>query len=292
MAFSGQGNFALFTDQVDETVVRAMQPLIVYDKLSRKVSVSKGNVREYNQMTNDQPISLSKVSEGGEFSNATVEFDRKVVAFDETGVALTLSKRLIEDAEWDIVQIHMEEVGFAAARIMNNDCLETIRANIPLSSPDNQIASVGVWTGASADPIRDISLTLERLEANDYGEGTKYFVIHPTPGAYLRLDPNVSRALNYGDASVLKGNKMPQLFDVNILRTSSLKSQTGYTSLANTFGLMINADYAMNYYERQPLQVEQQEIPKTRSIQIVPYMRYGFSVIRPNATAQVTGIFA
>lgn len=290
MAFTGAGNFALFTDQVDETVVRAMQPLIIYDKVSRKVGVSKGNVREYNQMTADEPITMSKVSEGGEFLNATVEFDRKVVAFDETGTAITISKRLIEDAEWDVVQYHMEEAGFAAARTINRDCLESIRANVPTSLPDNSTPAVAAWSAAGADPIRDISLLVERLESNNYGQGTKYLVIHPTPGAYLRIDPNVSRALNYGDATVLKGDKMPQLFDVNILRTSDLKSQTGYTSLANTMALLVNADYAMNYYERQPLTVEQENIPKTRSIQIIPYMRYGFAVIRPNATAQLTGM--
>ena len=83
---------------------------------------------------------------------------------------------------------------------------------------------------------------------------------------------------------------MPQLFDVNILRTSDLKSQTGYTSLANTMALLVNADYAVNYYERQPLTVEQENVPKTRSIHIIPYMRYAFAVILPNAPAQVTSI--
>lgn len=290
MGYSGNTNFALFTEQVDQNIVRAMQAKIVYDQLSRKVAVDKGNVREYNQMTNDFPISLNKVSEGGEFDASLVEFDRKVVAFDEIGTAPRISKRQIEDGQWDIIQYTLEEVGFAAARQINRDCLETIRSNVPTSSPNNVVAATATWDAANADPLRDISKSLQTIEAKNYGDGKKFLVLNPQAQQYLRLDPNVSRVLNYGDATVLKENKLPQLFDVNILTTTDLASNTGWTSLNANIGLMVNADYAMNYYERQPLKTEQIEVPKTRAVDVVAYMRYAFAVIRPNATSEITGL--
>ena len=133
-------------------------------------------------------------------------------------------------------------------------------------------------------------MVLEKLEQKNYGDGKKVLVLNPNPAAYLRLDPNVSRVMNYGDATVLKENKMPQLFDMNIMSTTDLASATGWTSLASTFGLAVNADYAVNYYERQALKTEQVEVPKTRALDIVAYMRYAFATIRPNATARISSI--
>lgn len=290
MGFSGSSNFALFTEQVDATIVRAMQPKIVYDQLSRRVGVTKGNVREYNQTTTDFPVSMTKVSEGGEFDAEVVEFDRQVVAFNEVGAAPRISKRQIEDGEWDIIQITLEEIGFAAARTVNRDCLEAVRANVPSSSPNNVVTATAAWSAATADPLRDISLAKEKLEQKNYGDGKKFLIINPNPAAYLRLDPNVSRVMYYGDATVLKGNILPQLYDVNILSTTDLASATGWTSLASTFGLLVNADYAINYYERQALSTEQVEVPKGRAVDVIAYMRYAFAVIRPNATSRISTI--
>jgi len=292
MGFSGNSNFALFTEQVDATIIRSMQPKSIYPEIVRKVSVNKGNVREYNKITSDTPISMNKVSEGSEFEASTVEFDRYVVSFDEVGTAPRLSKRTIEDAEWDQVQIFLEEIGFAAARTINNDCLEVLRAGVPTSSPDHSVAATALWSAATADPLKDLSLGLATIEANDYGDGRLYGIMHSTPMAYLRLDPNVSRVMNYGDASVLKGKSLPEIFGMKFLTTNSLTSQTGWANLANTMVLGLNADYALNYYERQPLQTEQIDVAKSRAIDVIAYMRYNFASVRPNATFQITGVYS
>lgn len=291
MPFSGNSNLAWFIDQVDTNIVRAMQPNIIHEKLSRKVAVSKGNTREYNQTTQDFPLSMTQVSEGGEFLSGTVDLDRKVIAFAEKGITARISKRMIEDAEWDQVQIHLEEAGKAAARTLNRDCLETIRANVPSSSPNNVVTATAAWSAVGADPVRDVSLALEKLEENNYENGTVYLAINPLPGSYLRLDPNVSRVMNYGDPTVLKKNIQPQLFDVQILRTTDLKSgNTGWANLSNNFALMVNADWALNFYERQALKTEQVDVPKQRSIDIVAYMRYAFVAVRPNALARISTV--
>ena len=290
MGESGIGSFALFTEQVDATIVREMQPRIVYPDITRRVGVDKGNVREYNKMTEQEPIALDTVSEGAEFNSEVIDYDRYVVAFDEIGTAPRISKRLIEDAEWDVVQIMLEEIGFAAAKKANRDCLETLRAGVPTSSPDNSVAATALWSAADADPLRDISLGLETIEAQNYGTGRKTVIMHPEAFAYLRLDPNISRVMNYGDATVLKNNKPPQLYDTNIMVTTDLATHTGYSSIAKTMLLGLNADFAMNYYERQPLKTEQVDVAKSRAIDIVTYMRYAFAVIRDRATFQVTGV--
>ena len=293
MAWASSSNFALFTEQVDATIIREMQPKIIYPEITRKVSVDKGNVREYNKMTDIEPVTLNRVAEGGEFENAVVEFDRQVVALDEIGSAPRISKRLIEDAEWDVVQITLEEIAFAAARTLNRDCIETLRAGVPTSSPDNSNAATAYWSAANADPLRDISLIVETIEAQNYGDGRKYMIMHPRPLAYLRLDPNVARVLNYGDATVLKGKQLPEVYDTQILKTTDLNSSlTGYSSLSYTMVLGLNADYGMNFYDRQPLKTEQIDVAKSRSIDIVTYLRYAFAVIRPRATFQITSVLA
>ena len=292
MGFSGQSNFALFTEQVDATIVRAMQPKVVYPEITRKVTADKGNVREYNKLTEDEPISMTKVSEGSEFDADLIEFDRYVVSFDEVGAAPRISKRLIEDAEWDVIQLYLEEIGFSAARTMNNDCLETLRAGVPTSSPDNSVAASALWSASNADPLKDLSLGVNTIENSNYGDGRKYVACHPEAMAYLRLDPNVSRVMNYGDATVLKGKKLPEIFDLNFLTTTALKSQTGWSSLAKTMVLGLNADYALNFYERQALRTEQIDVAKSRAVDLIPHMRYAFASIRPNATFQITGVIS
>jgi len=284
MGFSGADNFALFTEQVDATIVRALQPLIVHPDITRKVDVAKGNVREYNKLAQDFPYSVTSLSEGAEFPSSTLEFERKVVVLDEKGIAPRISKRQIEDGEFDIIQLTLEEIGFAMARQMNIDCLQTFDTNVPGGNVESATAT---WDNASADPLKDIGTAMADIENNNYTP--KAMVVHPKAYNYLRLDPNFMAATARGDRTVLMGD-IQTLYGMKLLRTTQMGNLAGVTPTAPSKVILCDSDFAANYYERQPLRTEQVDVPKLRAIDIVAFSRYAFSVIRANATAEITGV--
>jgi HK97 family phage major capsid protein len=284
MSMSGIENFALFTEQVDATIVRAMQPMIVHPDITRKVDVAKGNVREYNKLKVDYPFTVTNLSEGAEFPSNTLEFERKVVVLDEKGIAPRISKRQIEDGEFDVIQLTLEEIGFAMARQMNIDCLQTFDSGVPSG---NIVNASAVWGSQTADPLKDVGDAMAKIE--NYNYTPKAMVMHPKVYNNLRLDPNFMAATARGDRTVLMGD-IQTLYGMKILRTTQMKDIAGASETNPSKVILCDSDFAANYYERQPLRTEQVDVPKLRAIDIIAYARYAFSVIRPNATAEITGV--
>jgi len=139
-----------------------------------------------------------------------------------------------------------------------------------------------LWSTASADIIQDISLALGVLEADDAGDGRKFLILHPDTFKYLRIDPNLLKYLNYGNADLVQKGIYPTPFGVDILVTSQA---------ATTYGLLVNADLAsIRYYEREPLTVEVEKAARSKHLDVVAYIRYAFAVARPKALVKINTI--
>ena len=268
MAERGGGstqNYELFTSQVDATIIKPMQANVVNGKCTRLVPVGIGNTREYN--TQDNNFSFTKFAEGNEITGDNLEFTRNVIAFDELGIAPRINKRFIEDAEWDIVTLTLEEIGFAAARQLNEDFLTSLNGSVPgahtLAGSD--------WSSANADPLGDLGTVLGYIEADEFGTSPKW-ILHPTNYREMTMDANFLSTLTSGKADSIAGE---------LLRTTAQTAGTAH---------LIDSDWAMNFYDRKGLTIEQVDIPRRRQMDIVAYMRYGYAVIRSNALGKLTGL--
>lgn len=293
MAYAGVGStsastWALFKEQVDDTIIKALQPKIIYPLLA-KTYPANGPVVEYN--TTDSWLSPEVESEGGEYPSAVLDFTRNFATVKDLGIAPRIPINWIKDARWDLVNDHVEAIGFGIARYINSDFLTALNTYVAggtyqgqtLVAPTSHVTTAtAVWSAATADIIKDISDGLAVLEADDAGDGRKFLILHPNTFKYLRIDPNLLKYLNYGNADLIQKGIYPTPFGVDILVTSQA---------ATTYGLMVNVDLAaIKYYEREPLTVEIEKAARSKHLDIVSYIRYAVACARPKGLVKINTI--
>jgi len=295
MAYSGVAassatTWALFKEQVDDTIIKALQPKILYPLLG-KVYPANGPVVEYN--TTDTWLVPEVESESGEYPSQILDFTRSFATIKDLGVAPRIPINWIKDARWDLVNDHVEAIGFGIARYINSDFLTAIYTYVAggtyagqtlTAVTDHSVAATALWSAAGADVIQDVSNGLAALEADDAGDGRKFLVLHPNTFKYLRIDPNLLKYINYGNADLIQKGIYPTPFGVDILVSSQANA---------TYGLMINVDLAaIRFYEREPLTVEIEKAARSKHLDIVAYTRYAIATARPKGLVVITGIGA
>ena len=292
---SSATSWALFKEQVDDTIIKALQPKIIYPLLF-KTYAANGPVMEFN--VTDSWLSPETVSESGEYPSAVMSFTRKYATIKDLGIAPRLPINWIKDARWDLVNDYVEQIGFGIARSINRDALDALYTFVAGGTYEGQTwtaptshaqSATAVWSAAGADILSDISGALGLLEADDAGDGKKYLILHPNYFKYLRTDPNLLKYINYGDASLIQKGIYPTPFGVDILCTSQMQS-AGTTTAAN-YGLLANTDLAaLKYYEREPLTTEMDKDVRSKHLNIVAYLRYALTCGRQKGLAVITGI--
>ena len=295
MAYSGIGassatTWALFKEQVDDTIIKALQPKIIYPLLA-KVYPANGPVVDYN--TTDSWLAPEEESESGEYPSQILDFTRNFATIKDVGVAPRIPINWIKDSRWDLVNDHVEAIGFGIARHINSDFLTALNVFVAggtyrgqtFQAPTNHVVTAGaLWSATSADIITDISNGLAALEADDAGDGRKFLILHPNAFKYLRTDPNLLKYINYGNADLIQKGIFPTPFGVDILVTSQATA---------TYGLLVNVDLAsIRYYEREPLTVEVEKAARSKHLDIVAYLRYAIACARPKGLVKINTITA
>ena len=295
MAYTGIGatsatTWALFKEQVDDTIVKALQPKIIYPLLA-KTYPANGPVVDYN--TTDSWLNPEEESESGEYPSQIMDFTRNFATVKDVGVAPRIPINWIKDARWDLVNDHVEAIGFGIARHINADFLTALNVFVAggtyrgqtYTAPTNHVTTAtALWSAAGADIIADISAALAVLEADDAGDGRKFLILHPNAFKYLRVDPNLLKFINYGNADLIQKGIYPTPFGVDILVTSQATA---------TYGLLVNVDLAsIRYYEREPLTVEIEKSARSKHLGIVACIRYAIACARPNGIVKISIITA
>jgi Phage capsid family len=288
VAASSAQTWALFKEQVDDTIIKALQPKILYPLLA-KTYPANGPVVEFN--TTNSWLVPEEESESGEYPNQIMAFTRNFATVKDLGVAPRIPVNWIKDSRWDLVNDHVEAIGFGIARHLNSDLLSALNVFVAGGTYQGQsfsavsnhsVAAAATWASASADVISDFSNSLAALESDDAGDGRKFMVLHPNTFKYLRVDPNLLKYLNYGNADLIQKGIYPTPFGVDILVSSQA---------ASTYGLLINVDLAaIKYYEREPLTVEIEKAARSKHIDVVAYIRYAFACARPKGLVKLTGL--
>ncbi|TRZ48101.1 MAG: hypothetical protein D4S01_10975 [Dehalococcoidia bacterium] len=288
IAASSAQSWALFKEQVDDTIIKALQPKIIYPILCKTYPALSPSV-EYN--VTDSWLDADETAESGEYKSKVMSFTRKFATIKDVGIAPRIPINWIKDARWDLVNDHVEAIGFGIARKMNSDFLSAANLFVAGGTVDGQtysavsanvLTATALWSSTSADILNDISRALGQLGAENAGEGKKYLIVHPYAMQYIRLDPNLVKYLNYGDPALIQRGIYPTPFGVDILETSQA---------ATTYALLINADLAsLKYYEREPLTTEMEKSARSKNLDIVAYCRYAFACGRPKGIVKIDTI--
>lgn len=290
VANSSAQTWAMFKEQVDDTLIKALQPRIIYNLLAKVYPATQG-VMAWDKT--DSWINPAEVGESGEYQSAAMTFSRTYISMKDIGIAPKLNINWIKDARFDLITEYIEEIGFGIARYLNADLLSAINIWVAggtyngevfaaLTNPSHVTTAAAIWSSNSADIVDDIMAADAVLAAEDAGDGMKYLVLHPTPMRYLLTDPQFLKFSNYGNNDLITKGIFPTPYGMTILRTSQA---------ATTYALLVNVDMAaIKYYEREPLSTEIEKSARSQHIDIVARMRYAFACGRPKGIIKINTI--
>ena len=84
VASSSAQSWALFKEQVDDTIIKALQPKIIYPICCKTYPAISPSV-EYN--VTDSWLDPEEIAEAGEYASSVMSFTRKFATIKDVGVA-------------------------------------------------------------------------------------------------------------------------------------------------------------------------------------------------------------
>jgi len=273
-----EANYAtLLGKQMYKDIIAYAQPQMIYDKMSVTLSVDK-NVFEYIKMNQLDNMGFDDIGPGADMDNDVLETTKLVSVLDEKGKAPEIPLRVIEDQDFQVVDLVSKSLARSYARGLNEDFITAMNADIST----NSAAAAATWDDAAGDPYGDFTRAVARVEDDNYIGSTA--LLHPTAKTYLINDPNFM---------IASDKAKTQVEDQNARATARVYGSDLFISSDQTSTVLsvVDKDNFAWHLQRSPLIIEPVPgLPSRRSVVIRAHTRYKFQVIQEVAGSKTTSI--
>jgi HK97 family phage major capsid protein len=216
------------------------------------------------------------VAEGADIPVNVGAFDSVTLTPEKSGVAVPISREMIEDAAWDVVEFQLREAGRAMAEVET----ERIIAQM-IADAGNSAAAATAGTLAYDDIVGMINLIQADNFLQDYIQtGRGYLVVHPDQYADLLKDSSVKQAHSWGGIAVAPTGRLETILGLNLRVTTKITSGTA---------LVVDAEHAGALFIRRDITVENYEDPIKDLAGAVLTARWKYATMQANAIGKITG---
>jgi len=217
-----------------------------------------------------------EVAEGAEVPinlEALSTFNLKPVKY---GIRPLITKEMIEDAKWDMVQRNLQESGYTMAKQLDTLLMEQIIAGAAANSTNH------IVSGGAAITVANITAAIAFLEADDHVATD--MIIHPEIAGDIR---NIDTFVEADKAGVTDPSQrlIGTIFGMRVWVTTN-----GTVSAAGTtyYAFIIDRNHALCLAEKRPVTVERYN-DVTRDLSgVAVTARWKARYLRPEACAYVS----
>jgi len=229
-------------------------------------------------MAKDEPsikiprAKLSKayeVAEGAEIPIGTEDYDSVTLTPKKYGVRPLISREMVEDAEWDVIQYQLAEAGRAMADLETEKIITKM-----ISDAGNSAAAATSGTLAYADIVDMINLIMTDDFAPDV------MAVHPSEFADLLKDTAIQKAMEWGGPAVAPTGKIAGLLGMRVLISTKVTSGTV---------LVVDSKHASVLFIRRDITAEEYEDPVKDLAGVAITARWIYNTMRANAIGKITG---
>lgn len=209
------------------------------------------------------------VAEGAEIPLDQTEYTSTNVKPLKYGVAIRITRELLEDAKWNLLQ---HNVMIAGKRLAENE--NSLVVSLGLDNAANTV------TGGGAITIANITRAMQYLEDSDY-EPTSYFVGMEVLNDLRNIDTFVEFN-KIGNREMLERGFLGTIYGMNVMKVST---NAGMTS---TSSYVTDKAHAYMIAEKRPLTIENFELPSYDMSASAITQRMTVKVLRSSAIAKIT----
>lgn len=226
-----------------------------------------GSSLEINRVVEDS-LDVRRVSEGAEVPLDQLEYNNLNVRPAKYGVAIRITREMLEDANFNLLQ---HNVGYAGRRFAENENSLTITA---LNDAANTVS------GGTAVTIANITRAMQYLD--DADKTPTDFIVGMEVLNDLR---NIDTFVEYekvGNTEMLQRGFLGNIYGMNVLKVSTNAGATA------TSAYVLDRKFAYVIAEKRPLTVENFDLPTFDMSGAVITQRIAVAALRTNAIARIT----
>jgi len=209
-----------------------------------------------------------EVAEGAEIPVGTEDYDSVVLTPRKYGVRPLISKEMLEDAEWDVIEFQLGEAGRAMADLETEKIIAKIVADA-----GNSVAAGTGGTLAYADVVN----ILKECLADDFVPDV--LAVHPSEFADLLKDSAVVKALDFGGPAVAPSGRIANLLGMKVLVSTKVPAGTA---------LVVDSKHAGVLFVRRDIMAEEYEDPVKDLAGVAVTARWAYETLRANAIGKIT----
>jgi len=210
-----------------------------------------------------------EVAEGAEIPVGTEDYDSVTLTPEKYGVRPLISREMVEDAEWDVIEYQLAEAGRAMADLET----ETIVSKM-ISDAGNSVAATTSGTLAYGDVVNILKECLIDNFAPDV------LVIHPSELADLLKDTSIQKAMEWGGPAVAPSGKVASLLGMRVLVSTKVTSGTA---------IVVDSKHAGVLFVRRDITAEDYEDPVKDLAGVSITARWAYTTLRAEAIGKITG---
>jgi len=209
------------------------------------------------------------VAEGAEIPLDQTEYTSFNLKPKKYGVALRITRELLEDAKWNLLQ---HNIMVAGKRLAENE--NSIVISGALDNASNTVA------GGAAITIANITRAMQYLEDSDY-HPTSFFVGMEVLSDLRNIDTFVEFE-KIGNKDMLERGFLGVIYGMNVMKVSTNAGMT------TTSSYVTDKDHAYVIAEKRPLTVENFELPTYDMSAAAITQRITTRQLRAAAIAKIT----
>lgn len=216
----------------------------------------------------ENKLDVRLIAEGAEVALDQTEYNNLNVKPLKYGVAIRITRELLEDANFNILE---HNIRVAGRRFAENENTLVIAQ---LDTADNTVS------GGAAITIANITRAIQHLE--DADKTASDFIIGNEVLNDLRNIDTFVEFQKVGNTEMLQRGFLGNIYGMNVVKVSTNAGMTATSSY------VIDRDYAYVIAEKRPVTVENFDLPTYDLTGAVLTQRIAVSALRTNAIAKIT----
>ena len=214
-------------------------------------------------------MDVREVVEGAEIPLDEAEYSSFNMKPKKYGVSIRITKEMLEDAKWNLLQ---HNIKIAGKRIAENE-----NALVITDALDNANSTV---SGSGAITIANITRAMQYLEDEDYNP-TTLFVGMEVLNDLRNIDTFVE-ANKVGNTDMIKSGFLGTIYGMNVIKVSS---NAGMTS---AYAYVTDKAWAYVIAEKRPVTIENWDLPAYDMRAAAITQRLKIRYLRAKAIAKIT----
>lgn len=208
------------------------------------------------------------VGEGGEFVIDNTEFNNLNVKPLKYGVGIRITRELLEDAKWNLLEYNIKVAGRRFAENENSLVI------VALDSAANTVS------GGAAVTIANLTRAVQYLEDSDK-DGTSIAIGNEVLNDFRNIDTFVEYS-KVGNTDMLNKGFLGIVYGLQVMKVSTNAGMT------TTSAYVYDKEYAYVIAEKRPLTVEGFDLPANDMSAASISQRIAVSILRDVAVCKIT----